>query len=105
MSTVDRLEGVWNIVPTPFLEDGALDEAQPPDADPVRGRAAGVDGMTILGVLGEAAKLSDDGAVDRDPRRARRRPATCRCASASRHAATDRAIAFAREAEAPAPTR
>ena len=35
---IDRLEGVWNIVPTPFLDDGELDEAQPPDADPVRGR-------------------------------------------------------------------
>ena len=27
MDGSDRLHGVWNIVPTPFTEDGALDEA------------------------------------------------------------------------------
>src|SRR4051812_50054750 len=55
---MDQLAGVWNIVPTPFLDDGSLDEASLPTLTRfVVG--CGVDGMTILGVLGEAAKLSD----------------------------------------------
>jgi len=87
---------VWNIVPTPFLEDGSLDEA----SLPVLTRfvaGCGVNGMTILGVLGEASKLSDD---------ERRRVIAGVLAAADdlpvcvgvSHAGTDRAIAFAREA-------
>ena len=97
MGDITALRGVWNIVPTPFLPDGALDAASIPGL--VRFvRATGVDGMTILGVLGEAGRLGDaerstvlttaleaaDGAI----------PV---CVGVS-HAATDRAIAFAREA-------
>lgn len=52
------LEGVWNIVPTPFTDDGSLDvPSLAMLTDFVIDR--GVDGMTILGVLGEAAKLTD----------------------------------------------
>jgi len=52
------LTGVFNITPTPFHDDGRI------DADSVRRltdftRAAGVNGMTILGVLGEADKLTE----------------------------------------------
>jgi 4-hydroxy-tetrahydrodipicolinate synthase len=52
------LSGVYNITPTPFHDDGRLDH------DSLRRlttftRSKGVDGMTILGVLGEADKLSD----------------------------------------------
>ena len=52
------LTGVFNITPTPFHEDGRI------DADSIRRlteftRAAGVNGMTILGVLGEADKLTE----------------------------------------------
>jgi 4-hydroxy-tetrahydrodipicolinate synthase len=55
---VDQLVGVWNIVPTPFHPDEEL------DLDSLRNLTdfvvgCGVDGMTILGVLGEGAKLSD----------------------------------------------
>ena len=54
----DELSGVWNIVPTPFHPDEALDlDSLRTLTDFVIG--SGVDGMTILGVLGEAAKLSD----------------------------------------------
>ena len=98
MSTIDRLEGVWNIVPTPFLEDGELDEASLPTLTRfVAG--CGVDGMTILGVLGEAAKLSDDerGRVIRGVLAAAGDLPVCVGVS---HAATGRAVAFAREAEA-----
>ncbi len=96
MTGIERLQGVWNIVPTPFRPDGSLDEAS------LAGLTAfvagcGVDGMTILGVLGEAAKLSDE---------ERRRVIGGVLAAAGglpvcvgvTHAATDRAVAYAREA-------
>ena len=55
---IDQLSGVWNIVPTPFLPDEGLDlESLGTLTDFVV--ASGVDGMTILGVLGEGAKVSD----------------------------------------------
>ena len=53
-----ELGGVWNIVPTPFDPEGEL------DLDSLRRltafvAASGVDGMTILGFMGEAHKLTD----------------------------------------------
>ena len=73
--------GVWNIVPTPFAPDGALDVASLPGLTAfVAGR--GVDGMTILGVLGEASQAHRRRAATGHRRRHRRRPATCRSASA-----------------------
>jgi len=95
---IERLEGVWTIVPTPFAPDGALDVAGL--AGLTRFVAGcGVNGMTILGVLGEAARLGDDerraviaGVLDA----ADGMPV---CVGIS-HAGTDRAVAFALEAEA-----
>ena len=52
------MQGIYNIVPTPFDETGAVDEAS-------LARlvefviATGVDGLTVLGFLGEAGKLSE----------------------------------------------
>jgi 4-hydroxy-tetrahydrodipicolinate synthase len=96
MGADDRLRGVWNIVPTPFAPDGSLDEASLPGLTSfVAG--TGVDGMTILGVLGEASKLTD-------PER-RQVIAGVMDAAGSlpvcigvTHAGTDGAVAFAREA-------
>lgn len=98
MIAIDRLQGVWNIVPTPFAPDGALDTASLPGLTRFVAGCA-VDGMTILGVLGEAGKLSDD---------ERRRVTEGVLAAAGdlpvcvgvSHAATDRAVAYAREAQA-----
>jgi len=96
---MNSVRGVWNIVPTPFADDGSLHEPS------VRTLVdfvvdTGVDGMTILGVMGEVSKLSDAErtrviatAVDQA---AGRLPI---CVGVS-HAATDQATAFAREAEA-----
>ncbi len=99
MGDIEALRGVWNIVPTPFLPDGALDTASIPTLVSFV-RATGVDGLTILGVLGEAARLGDDErttvlrtAIDAA---AGSIPV---CVGVS-HASTDRAAAFAREAEA-----
>ncbi len=57
-TTGEPMQGIYNIVPTPFRESGAIDE-------PSLRRLidfiieTGVDGLTILGFLGEAAKLSE----------------------------------------------
>jgi 4-hydroxy-tetrahydrodipicolinate synthase len=58
MPAFTYLKGIYNIMPTPFHADGSL------DTDSL-GRltefviGTGVDGLTILGVLGEAEKLLD----------------------------------------------
>lgn len=53
------LRGVWNILATPFQPDGEIDE--PSLLRLLEGViAAGVDGITVLGVAGEAQKLSHD---------------------------------------------
>ena len=92
------MNGVWNIVPTPFLPDGSLDESSLGTlADFVV--ATGVTGMTILGVLGEAGKLGDDErrrVIDGIIRATAGRIPVCVGVS---HASTDRAVAYAREAE------
>ena len=98
MDGIERLHGVWNIVPTPFTDDGTLDEPSIRTlVDFVAG--TGVDGLTILGVLGEASKLSDAErarviatAVDQAGGRL---PI---CVGVS-HAGTDQAVAYAREAQ------
>ncbi|MFM2106905.1 MAG: hypothetical protein RL338_1937 [Chloroflexota bacterium] len=95
----DPLRGVYNIVPTPFADDGSLDEHS-------LGRlidfviAAGVDGVTILGVLGEAGKLSEaerTRVIEVTLEAAAGRVPVC---VGTTHAATDRCIAYSREVEA-----
>ena len=54
----EYLTGVYNITPTPFHPDGTLDEASLQKLTAFT-RGTGVNGMTILGVLGEADKLID----------------------------------------------
>jgi 4-hydroxy-tetrahydrodipicolinate synthase len=92
------IRGVWNIVPTPFDPDGALDLASIDTLVPFV-RSTGVDGLTILGVLGEAGRLGDAerlAVIDAVMRAADGSIPVCIGVS---HAATDRAIAYAREAE------
>lgn len=54
----EPLRGVYNILSTPFHPDGSLDEASLRRLVEAT-VAAGVDGITILGVAGEAQKLTD----------------------------------------------
>lgn len=93
----DQLSGVWNIVPTPFHNDEELDLASLRRlTDFVIG--CEVDGMTILGVLGEGAKLSDaerSAVIDTTLEQAGGRTHVCVTVSA---ASTHRAEAYAREA-------
>lgn len=57
-----RTRGVFTIAPTPFTDDGELDLASADSlVDHYLERA--VDGITLLGVMGEAPKLAADEAV------------------------------------------
>jgi 4-hydroxy-tetrahydrodipicolinate synthase len=59
MSMLDRsAKGVFVIAPTPFLPDGSLDLGST-DRMTDAFIAAGASGMTILGVMGEAPKLTE----------------------------------------------
>jgi 4-hydroxy-tetrahydrodipicolinate synthase len=55
---VEPLRGVYNILTTPFTTDGKLDLTSLKRLTEAT-IAAGVDGITVLGVAGEAHKLSD----------------------------------------------
>ncbi|MGE0360808.1 MAG: dihydrodipicolinate synthase family protein [Vicinamibacterales bacterium] len=95
----DFLQGVFNITPTPFHPDGSLDLESLARLTTFT-RDTGVQGMTILGVLGEADKLTD---AERD----RVIGATLEAAGpafpicvGTTHAGTDGCIAFSRRAAA-----
>lgn len=98
MTERTELRGVFNIVPTPFGASGELDEDSLARlVEFVIG--TGVAGVTILGFLGEAAKLSEaertrviEISVDTA---ARRIPVLVGVT----HASTDRAVAYSRQAE------
>ena len=96
---IDQLQGVWNIVPTPFHPDEELDlDSLRTLTDFVVG--SGVDGMTILGVLGEGAKLSDaerSAVIDVTLVHAAGRLPVCVTVSA---ASAHRSVEYAREARA-----
>jgi 4-hydroxy-tetrahydrodipicolinate synthase len=97
--TETSLRGIYNIVPTPFEASGELDEASLVRLiDFVID--TGVDGVTVLGVLGEAAKLSESErarVIDISVESAAGRVPVVVGAT---HAATDRSVAFSREAAA-----
>jgi len=98
MPDLAAIRGVWNIVPTPFDPNGDLDLASVATLVPFV-RATGVDGLTILGVLGEAWRLGDaerSAVVEAVMRAAGGSIPVCVGVS---HASTDRAIAYAHEAE------
>ncbi len=95
---MDYLTGVYNITPTPFHPDGALDIASLTRLTHFT-RDAGVNGMTILGVLGEADKLTE---TERD----RVIEATMAAAGetfpicvGTTHAGTDGCIAYGKRAQ------
>jgi 4-hydroxy-tetrahydrodipicolinate synthase len=93
------LQGIYNIVPTPFDETGAIDEASLARLiEFVIG--TGVDGLTILGFLGEAGKLTESEratVIDISVATAAGRVPVVVGATAP---ATDPGVAFARDAVA-----
>ena len=55
---MENLRGIYNILTTPFMPDGAIDERSLRRlTDTVI--SMGVSGITILGVAGEAQKLTE----------------------------------------------
>jgi 4-hydroxy-tetrahydrodipicolinate synthase len=58
-----RAEGVFAIAPTPFHEDGRIDETSLDRLTDFY-REAGCSGITVLGIMGEAPKLEQGEAVD-----------------------------------------
>src|SRR3546814_1030555 len=62
MRISEQTKGVYVIAATPFADDGALDLAST-DSLVDFYLDCGVDGMTILGVMGEAPKLSPEESV------------------------------------------
>ena len=94
----DFLTGVYNITPTPFADDGSL------DIDSLKRltvftRDKGVHGMTILGVLGEADKLTEserDQVIEATVNAAGPDFPVC---VGTTHAGTDGCIAFSRRAQ------
>ena len=98
MAESELLRGVYNVAPTPFHPNGDVDEPSIKRlTDFLVDR--GVDGITILGIMGEAAKVSD---VERERIVARFIEAaegrTPICVGTS-HAATNRCVAFSKQAE------
>ena len=92
-----RLTGVFNITPTPFHQDGRLDEASLRRLTAFT-RGKGVNGMTILGVLGEADKLTErerDQVIAATIEEAGSGFPVC---VGTTHAGTDGCIAFSRRA-------
>jgi 4-hydroxy-tetrahydrodipicolinate synthase len=99
MATLDFLKGVFNITPTPFHPDGQLDVASVRTLTEFT-IARGVHGMTILGVLGEADKLTErerDEVITATIEAAAGRIPIC---VGTTHAGTDGCVAFSRRAEA-----
>jgi 4-hydroxy-tetrahydrodipicolinate synthase len=94
----DYLTGVYNITPTPFQPDGQLDVPSLRRLTRFT-RERGVHGMTILGVLGEADKLTE---AERDrvivETLDEAGPALPICVGTT-HAGTDGCIAFSRRAQ------
>lgn len=93
------LAGVFSVLPTPFHEDGALDLAGLEAL--VRAHAdAGVAGLTALGVMGEAAELSEverSAVLERVVATAAGLPVVVGISGPSTDVVTDRALLAARQ--------
>ena len=97
MSDFSCLQGVYNITPTPFHADGALDVKSLATLTEFT-IARGVDGLTILGVMGEADKLTDaerDVVIAETVRAARGRVPIC---VGTTHAGTDACVSLSKRA-------
>ncbi len=63
MKLTAEAKGTFAIAPTPFHEDGRIDEASIDRLTDFY-RGAGCDGITVLGIMGEAPKLDGQEAVE-----------------------------------------
>jgi len=92
-------KGVFVISATPFRDDGALD-LDSTDSLIDFYLSAGVDGMTVLGMMGEAAKLSLDESSRFLERVLKRVGGRIPVVVGASNAGTDNLVAFSREAMA-----
>ena len=76
----ESAKGVYIIAATPFADNGALD-LESTDRMTDYYMRVGCDGMTILGVMGEAPKLSPSAMRSFAPARAASRARFSRCAT------------------------
>jgi 4-hydroxy-tetrahydrodipicolinate synthase len=74
MKLTEQARGVFPIAPTPFLDDGAIDHSSI-DRLVEFYLSCGATGITVLGQLGEAAKLEQAEALEVATRMIRRAPA------------------------------
>ena len=98
MTNDDFLTGIYNITPTPFSQDGSFDEASMRRLVEFMVEC-GVDGLTILGVLGEAGKLSEaerERVIGTAVEAAGERLPVC---VGTTHAATRQCIAYSKRAQ------
>lgn len=93
------LSGVFAITATPFADDGRLDEASI-DRLVEFEIGCGVAGLTILGIMGEAHKLTEEERRRTTERFIRRADGRVPVVVGTSAPATDLAIRYAREAEA-----
>jgi 4-hydroxy-tetrahydrodipicolinate synthase len=93
----EYLTGIYNITPTPFKADGTLDEPSLRRLTEFT-RGTGVNGMTILGVLGEADKLTE-GERDRVTELVIETAGDFPICVGTTHAGTDGCIAYSRRAQ------
>lgn len=95
---MSTLAGVFAITPTPFTDDGQVDLA---GVDRIVDFAlgAGVHGLTILGIMGEAHKLTEEERRRITGRFVRRVDAQLPVVVGTTAPATDLAIRYSREAE------
>ena len=93
-----KVRGVYTIAPTPFNEDSSLDVTSISTLVNFLVEL-GIDGITILGVMGEASKLIDserDEIITRSVEAANGRIPICVGTS---HAGTDGCVAYSKRAE------
>ena len=63
MKLTNQAQGVFAIAPTPFHEDGRIDEVSIERMADFY-QSAGCTGITVLGIMGEAQKLDQQEAID-----------------------------------------
>ncbi len=92
-----KLRGIYPIVPTPFFDSGAVDEES---IDKVTGFMAerGVQGLAVLGALGEGHKLDESERTQVIERFKEALPAGLGLVAGVRAAATDLAVRMAQKA-------
>src|ERR1700731_1955586 len=90
-----KAAGTFAIAPTPFHDDGRIDEKSIDRLTDFYAEV-GCEGVTVLGILGEAPKLDAAGAGEVAIRFVKGAPKTCRSSSAFRRRDLPRCVRWQR---------